>query len=187
MEVKRGDIWFCNIPKTMENVQYGVRPAIVISNNKANYFSPIVTICPITSRCKKKDMNTHVPILLDEPSFIICEQILSVNKKCLFRFVFNIGNEKMLEVDEALSIQLQKADFKKQDNDIEIYQTALRQVKSIEFLEEFVLHHEESKEIMNSLYIQIAELQDYCKIHNIDITKIYKSKLNIPITSVKVG
>lgn len=189
MEVKRGDIWFVDLPDFVECVQYGLRPCIVCSNNKANFYSPVITIVPV-SRANKRKLETHVKVEhngLDANSTALCEQILTINKKNLYRYVGSCSAEKMLEIDIALNIQLQKADFKKQDNDIEIYQAALRQAKAIEFLEEFILNHGESSEIMSSLYIQIQELQSYCKIHNIDITKIYQTKLKAPSRKTKVG
>lgn len=186
MEIKRGDIFFANIPPTTENVQFGVRPILIISNDKANYFSPVITYCPISSTKGKREMKTHVAIELDQPSFIICEQIMTINTKNLFRFVCSLDDEKMCEVDKALDIQLQKSVILKNDNEIEIYQKAQRMAKSIEFLEDFIYKKGKSQEIINSLYIQVIELQDYCKAHKIDIGKVYISKLGKSL-DVKVG
>lgn len=184
MEVKRGDIWFCDIPETMENVQKGLRPVLIISNNKANYYSTIITCCPIST--KSKNMVLHVPIMIDQQSWVLCEQLLTVNKKNLTKFKCKVSSEVMMQVEKAIDIQLQRVNDKK-ENDIESYQSALRQAKSIQFLEEFILQHGESLEILNSLYIQVQELQSYCKIHNIPVNRIYQSRLKAPWNKKEVG
>ena len=43
------------------SVQGGVRPVIVVSNNKANTYSSVITVVPLTSRIyKKRYLPTHV-------------------------------------------------------------------------------------------------------------------------------
>lgn len=185
MEIKRGDIFFANIPPTTENVQFGIRPILVISNDKANYFSPVITYCPISKK-GKRSMKTHVEIELEQTSYILCEQIMTISTKNLFRFVCNLDDKKMTDVDKALDIQLQKSVIIQNENEIEIHHKAQRMAKSIEFLEDFIYRKGESQEIVNSLYIQVIELQDYCKTHKIDISQIYISKLNRGL-NVKVG
>lgn len=51
----RLELWLVDLPKpdNETHVQYGVRPAIVISNNKANENSPAITVIPLTSNRKK--------------------------------------------------------------------------------------------------------------------------------------
>ena len=36
------------------SLQSGIRPVVVVSNNKANTYSPVVTVVPFTSRVYKK-------------------------------------------------------------------------------------------------------------------------------------
>ena len=57
-EVKRGQIVMLDLPTVSGSVQNGLRPCVIISNNKANKFSPNVIAVPLTSR-NKKDMPTH--------------------------------------------------------------------------------------------------------------------------------
>ena len=55
MTIRRGDILWADLgmfPTT--SVQGGVRPVIVVSNNKANTYSSVITVVPLTSRIYKK-------------------------------------------------------------------------------------------------------------------------------------
>ena len=46
-----GDIYTAELDADIEgSLQSGIRPVLIISNNKANEFSPVITIIPITSR-----------------------------------------------------------------------------------------------------------------------------------------
>ena len=58
----RLELWLVDLPKPSNDthVQYGVRPAIVISNDAANENSPAVTVIPLTSNRKKGQLPTHV-------------------------------------------------------------------------------------------------------------------------------
>ena len=62
MTIRRGDILWADLgmfPTT--SVQGGVRPVIVVSNNKANTYSSVITVVPLTSRIYKK---RYLPTLL---------------------------------------------------------------------------------------------------------------------------
>lgn len=62
MQIKRGDILIVDLKqKSGTSLQAGIRPAIVISNNKANTYSTVITVVPLTSKIyKKRYMPTHV-------------------------------------------------------------------------------------------------------------------------------
>lgn len=60
---KRGDIYYVDFGEKAGSEQGGVRPALVVSNNKANKHSPVVTVIPLSARVwKKKYLPTHVQI-----------------------------------------------------------------------------------------------------------------------------
>ena len=85
LEIKRGSIIMVDLPLGNGSVQGGVRPAVVISNDRGNKFSPVLIVVPLTSRVKKF-MPTHHTI---EPSMIngltktsiaLAEQIITIGK-----------------------------------------------------------------------------------------------------------
>lgn len=91
--IHKYSIWIANLPSQGEHssIQAGERPVIVLSNNKANYYSPVISVAPIsTSYTKmKKNLPTHVLLPsaeetgLDAESVVLCEQVTSLDKKNL--------------------------------------------------------------------------------------------------------
>lgn len=59
---KRGDIYYVDFGQNIDsNKQCGIRPAVIVSNNRANEHSPVITVVPLTSRTyKKRSLPTHV-------------------------------------------------------------------------------------------------------------------------------
>ena len=85
LEIKRGSIIMVDLPLGNGSVQGGTRPAVVISNDKGNKFSPVLIVVPLTSRVKKF-MPTHHTIEpsmingLTKTSIVLAEQIITVGK-----------------------------------------------------------------------------------------------------------
>ena len=61
---KRGDVYYVDFGHNIESCkQSGIRPAVIVSNNRANLYSPVITVVPLTSRIhKKRSLPTHVYI-----------------------------------------------------------------------------------------------------------------------------
>ena len=54
------DILWADLGMLTTSVQGGVRPVIVVSNNKANTYSSVITVVPLTSRIYKKRCYQHM-------------------------------------------------------------------------------------------------------------------------------
>ena len=86
LEIARGTIVMVDLPLGNSSVQGGTRPAVVISNDKGNKFSPVLIVVPLTSRMDKKFMPTHHTIEpsmingLSKTSIALAEQIITVGK-----------------------------------------------------------------------------------------------------------
>lgn len=109
-EIKRGDIYFADLNPVIGSEQGGIRPVVVIQNNIGNHYSPTVIIAPITSK-RKGNMPTHVGIDMKEYglrplSYIMLEQIRTIDRMRLKNYVGMIDSECMERVDEALMISL---------------------------------------------------------------------------------
>lgn len=105
-KIKRGDIWLCDLPDTGENVQRGLRPVVVIQNNKGNFYSPLVIVVPLTSRAKKP-MPTHCSVLTQGSySIALCETILTINKRNLYRHIGRVSEPEMAQIDRCVKIEL---------------------------------------------------------------------------------
>jgi mRNA interferase MazF len=103
MKIKRGDIWLIDLKYGFGSEQGGVRPCLVVQNNIGNTYSPTTVICPITSKKKNFDA-THVSIMLEAPSSIMCEQVRVVDTKRIKKFIGVVPEEVLREVEEKLKV-----------------------------------------------------------------------------------
>lgn len=112
MMCKRGDIYMATLSKDEEgggSLQQGVRPVLIISNDKCNEHSSVITVVPFTSR-RKNPLPTHVLVKkcgLTSPSLVLAEQIMSLNKSRLKEKLGSISEtEYVKKVDRAIKVQL---------------------------------------------------------------------------------
>lgn len=112
---KRGEIYYIDFGANHNSYkQSGVRPGIVVSNNKANTNSPVVTVIPVTARnWKKKYLPTHIQIPndihtgLEKPSMALAEQVETLDKKYLGDKIGEITDDMVMEqITVALQIQI---------------------------------------------------------------------------------
>ncbi|HHV98179.1 MAG TPA: type II toxin-antitoxin system PemK/MazF family toxin [Clostridiaceae bacterium] len=109
LKIKRGDIWIADLgTNTIGSEQGKIRPVLVVQNNAGNNYSPTVTIVPLTSR-KKKKLPTHVEIddlYLPKPSIALAEQITTIDKSKLRKYIGEINSDIMNKIDYAIAIQM---------------------------------------------------------------------------------
>jgi len=108
MQVRKGDIIFLResaYPEKNGNIQGGVRPLLVVSNNTGNHFSNIVIVCPLTTSSKRSDLFTHTRINHGN-STALCEQLFTINQSDITRICDHISEEEMKRVNFCLNISL---------------------------------------------------------------------------------
>lgn len=111
-EIHRGDIYFADLSPTVGSEQNGVRPVLIIQNDRGNCYSPTVIVAAITSRTGKKQMATHIDLPADQncglkrDSKVLLEQVRTLDKSRLARYVGHVPQEKMRDVDTALSVSV---------------------------------------------------------------------------------
>lgn len=94
--VKRFDVAYADFgEKTADGVQCGVRPALIISNNMCNKYSPAITVVPLTKQLKNINQPTHVLLSkgsygLTYDSMLLGEQITTVNKDSILDIVGSV-------------------------------------------------------------------------------------------------
>lgn len=107
--VCRGEIYFADLFGTVGCEQGGLRPVLVVQNNKGNKYSNTVIIAPISKRMSKPPIPTHVIFSnehLDYVSMILLEQLRTIDKRRLKDKICNLDNDIMSEVNKALKISL---------------------------------------------------------------------------------
>lgn len=105
-KARRGDIFYIAGTEAVGSEQAGDRPAVIVSNDVGNRYAPIVEVVYLTTRQKAR-MPTHVPIYSTErPSTALCEQIVTVSKHRLQRYIGSASDGEMRGIDKALHISL---------------------------------------------------------------------------------
>jgi len=106
---KRGSVYLVNFDPTIGAEIKKTRPAVIISNDVANQYSPIVIVAAITGRAEPKF--DEVPIKppeggLTKPSVIQRNQIRSIDKRRLVKKLGDLFGETVDALDTALQIAL---------------------------------------------------------------------------------
>lgn len=108
--IKRGDIFYADLSPAIGSEQGGIRPVLIVQNNVGNYHSPTVIVAVLTSKNKKK-LPTHISILAGEgnvtmDSTVLLEQLRTIDKFRLQKFVGSVSDDTMEQVDRAMLISL---------------------------------------------------------------------------------
>lgn len=109
--VHQYEIWLADIPVLKNShIQYGYRPVVVVSNDAANTYSPVITVVPLTSRMHKPHLPTHVYLVgqgLERAGIALCEQIMPLDRHRLRRRLGVVYKPfDRLAICHALAIQL---------------------------------------------------------------------------------
>ena len=109
MEVVRGDIFIADLDPVVGSEQGGVRPVLIVQNNRGNRFSPTVICAAMTSKLMKNDLPTHVWVAaresgLKSDSLVLCEQIRTLDKKRLRERMGRVDGAVMEKVDAAIAV-----------------------------------------------------------------------------------
>jgi mRNA interferase MazF len=107
---KRGEIWLVSLEPVIGHEIGKTRPALVISNDRNNQFADTITVLPITSKTEKKYpfevFISKEESKLPKDSKIKANQIRTIDKERLFKFVSRVTEEKLKEVEQAILIHL---------------------------------------------------------------------------------
>lgn len=105
MDIKRGCIYWCDIPSYSTNILNKRRPCVIISNDINNKGSHTVNVLPLTSRIKKPELPCHV--ILDDGHMAKAEQILTIDRSWVINFVRELTWQEQKKVKISLLSQLE--------------------------------------------------------------------------------
>lgn len=93
------------------HVQRGVRPGVIVQNNKGNKFSPTLQVAPMTSKCTKSNLPTHVFVEagtagLTKDSIVQCEGVRPVDKIDVLGFIGHMPDSYMALIARATIISM---------------------------------------------------------------------------------
>ena len=97
---KKGEIYLVNFDPTIGHEVNKKRPALILSNDIHNQYSPLVTIAPLSSNTNKVyPFEIYVPKKstgLNENSKIMIIQLRSIDKKRLINKIGNIEDKEII-------------------------------------------------------------------------------------------
>lgn len=104
---KKGEIYLANFDPTIGHEVKKKRPALIISNNIHNQYSPLVTVAPLSSNVSKVyPFEVYIPKGigdLNDNSKIMIIQLRSIDKKRLLNKLGAIEDRKILgKVDRII-------------------------------------------------------------------------------------
>ena len=107
---QRGDIFFTRFDNAIGSEQSGNRPAVVLQNDVGNFYSPTLIVATLTSKATKKYTQPTHCLLVNEflsvPSIVQAEQIFTVDKSRLLKFLGHLTPDEMSRVDDAVRASL---------------------------------------------------------------------------------
>lgn len=114
MKIKRGDILYVDLGVQYQgSMQGGMRPAVVVSNNKANKHSTVITVVPLSTKISKKtNLPTHVFVSayrskgLEQHSVALCEQVTALDYGKVIDNIGSVDEETLARITEAVQVQV---------------------------------------------------------------------------------
>ena len=105
-EYRRGDIYLADLSPFCGSEQGGVRPVVVIQNNTGNKHAPTLVV----ATRKKTKQPTHYLIrnnpALSRPSLVLLEQLRTIDKQRIIKYLGRVTRKEMRGVDAALRVSL---------------------------------------------------------------------------------
>ena len=110
-EYKRGDIWLANLEPVTGSEQGRTRPVLIIQNDIANEYSPVVIIAALTTTVGAQRYPTEVHVNAPEgglrrDSVILLNQLRTIDKRRLIKRWGRLSPKTLQQLDEALRISL---------------------------------------------------------------------------------
>ena len=107
IQVKRGEIYYANLCPIVGSEQGGIRPVVILQNNKGNLHSRTTIVAAITGELNKSNLPIHVIFkseCMKKESMVLLEQIRTIDKSRLGRLLGTMDNKIMKRVDKAILI-----------------------------------------------------------------------------------
>ena len=118
----RGDIYYADMEPHIGSEQGGTRPVVVLQNDVGNRYAPTLIVATVTSRTEKKRYQpTHVLIAhntaFEKPSVVQLEQIFTIDKSRIQRFLGQTTRHEMRRIEEALMNSLEINEWDRRNAD----------------------------------------------------------------------
>ena len=109
-EVRKGEIYYADLSPVVGSEQGGIRPVVILQNDKGNHYSPTTIVAAVTSRRKKKYLPTHIQINVPQmkrKSVVMLEQVRTIDKSRLLEYIGKVDGSTMQKIDKAVKISFE--------------------------------------------------------------------------------
>ena len=110
MIIKRGYMYYADLSPVVGSEQGGIRPVLIIQNDRGNKYSPTVIVSAITSQLNKNKLPTHIELDskefgLKSDSVVLTEQIRTIDKSRLKEKIGHIDDSLVMnKINDALGV-----------------------------------------------------------------------------------
>ncbi|MBR2718544.1 MAG: type II toxin-antitoxin system PemK/MazF family toxin [Clostridia bacterium] len=109
--MKRGEIYRADLDPVVGSEQGGIRPVVIIQNDIGNLHSTTVIVAAVTTSGKKANLPVHVAITAEESglkrdSVVLLEQLRTLEKSRLTKYLGCLNADAMRRIDKALALSL---------------------------------------------------------------------------------
>jgi mRNA interferase MazF len=104
---KRGEIYLVNFDPTIGHEVKKARPALIITNDINNEYSPVITVIPLSSNVKRVypfEVFLSAGSGIEKDSKIMVNQIRTVDKKRLGKKLSTVSGEIIKKVGTAIKL-----------------------------------------------------------------------------------
>ena len=105
--IKRGDVYWVDLPDSNGRELKEIHPCLVISNDRQNLSSPLITIMPLTSlKTGDKIYSFQLPITLQKESVLLVHQIQTIDRDKFKDKITEIDDKLLEEVERKIHFVL---------------------------------------------------------------------------------
>ena len=113
---KRGEVYLVNFDPTLGSEIRKIRPAVILQNDVANRYSPVTIVAAVTSKIGDRLYPVEVMIKegeggLSSDSVVLLNQIRTIDRRRLIRFMGILKRKTVSKIDSALKISLGLVDL----------------------------------------------------------------------------
>ena len=108
--IRRGDVYYADLSGVVGSELGGVRPVVVVQNDKGNKYSTTLIVAPISKKMSKPPLPTHVIFSVSQlnyVSMILLEQLRTIDKKRLGQWICTLDQSTIEKINAALRISLE--------------------------------------------------------------------------------
>ncbi len=104
--MKRGEVWWVNFDPSIGGEIRKQRPAVIVSNDAANYHLNRVQVIPLTSNVDKLYPSETYVTFRGKKAKAMADQLTTVSKKRLINSDGSVSNTEMAAIARAITTQL---------------------------------------------------------------------------------